>query len=923
MMFHRMLLPLCLLAAGLLAGEEITDYRGSQSRFRKQEGLFQKLNTAGVSIWQGDLIPVEPGKTYRGTIRFEVENYIPGMLCSVALTGYDHNRQPVTGKFESGAIHQLVTDAGTVRTVERKLEATPAIRFMRMELKLAGNPGSIRIGAHSIEPWEKPPLFRGIYTPKAKAPDRNDALAAVARVTPAEGKIERVNQRPQLMIDGKAVPGKVYKGSRDYGELARHGGNLIFTFVSGTTLFWDKRNWDPGAMRPDGTFDFSRLESELLFIHHAAPDARVLVTVNVDPGEHFFSRHPDSIFRNEAGELGVRQLNQFAGFGVPGPNPARNRHWAISYASADYENYVNDGLRQLAEFLRQSPAGNIVAGFTINGGHDDQFLQWEYGSARGQADYSPAALQEYRNYLKEKYQKIEALREAWDDPSVDFATAPMFRESEWKSRPSWHSAAPGLDRKIADGREFISLSIARLQNSFGRTLKAAFGRPCLVGTYYSSPLWRQTGRQSLSELVKDGNIDMVFQVSSYSALRRIGGLGASGNFTIAAAHLRNTLFLQEMDFRTWRSQITAGWDDHQAAEPADATEFRTQLLRDCGAVLACGGDGFFFFDMFESWYNDPEALTVIEEMYRMADWQNRYRDQVPRSQAAVFLDERATFYTEGRGGEEIQYAWKLSGLTPDLCFLDDLTNPQLPDYQLYIVPSPSTITPEQLAVLKRILETPGKVVLITGNCGTNSIGKLGSSAPALAELGLQVQDHPAPLTDTAVFCENTRIALAKNCQGRLGLVNLFLGNGDEMRVTPVPQWTSVADPEAAGFGVWQTSKLPALAVKRPFGKGTLIYCAQTDGVTPQLLANAADEAGAHRYAEPGNSVTVGCGVASAHRLTREISLRFPAAMEFFDSQSGKKIGEGREIKLDHLKPGASQVILYRIPEKGKAIVNTR
>ena len=782
-----------------LAAADVRDSFGSHSLFDAATGVLEKLNSPGVTIWRSDPVPVEAGRPYRGELEYEVLSCVPGSLCSVSLVSLNEDRRVIGSRQESGVLHQVIFDRGP-RRIERFIPESHGAKFMRFELKLAGNPGKVKIGSMTVEAGGKGPLFQGQYTPKEPAPDREKGLLAMAELPPAEAWIEQQNNRPCLMLDGKPVAGKAYKGSRDYGPFARSGANLMITFNSGTTLFWDKCNWDLATMRTDGSFDFSRLEQELLFIHHTAPEAKVLVTVNCDVGEDFFRKHPDSIFRDEAGRLGVRQLCAFAGFDVPGPNPAKNRHWTVSYSSEEYRKYVCDGLRQLAEFLKNSPAGNIVAGFTLNGGHDDQFLQWEYSGARGQMDYSPAACRAFRSYLREKYRTTEALRAAWLEPTVTLDTAEPFSEKEWQSRSCWNTAVPGLDRKVSDGREFISLSIARLQNAFGRILRETFGRRCVVATYYSTPIWRQVGRQHLSELVKDGNIGVLFQVSGYSALRRIGGMGASANFAIAAAHMRNAVYFQELDHRTWRSQITPGWDEHQAAEAESPTVFRMQMLRDCGAVLAYGGDGFFYFDMFDSWYNDPEALAVVAETYRMADWQNRYRDQVPRSDAAVFLDEKERFYAEQRGGEELYYIWRLSGLTPDVCFLDDLTNPQLPEYKLYLVPSPATLSRGQLKALKRILATPGKVVVLTGNCGTSSLGKTGCSAPALEELGLQVEDHLTSLEDTIAFAAPEQDMLLAGCVGKTGLTDLFLGDGNRMVCTPLRHWTSVTDPAATVLG---------------------------------------------------------------------------------------------------------------------------
>ena len=53
----------------------------------------------------------------------------------------------------------------------------------------------------------------------------------------------------------------------------------------------------------------------------------------------------------------------------------------------------------MVRFLRNSPAGNIVIGFQFCGGHDGQFVQWEYGPFNGHFEYSEATHIALRKYF--------------------------------------------------------------------------------------------------------------------------------------------------------------------------------------------------------------------------------------------------------------------------------------------------------------------------------------------------------------------------------------------------------------------------------------------------------------------------------------------------------------------------------------------
>lgn len=98
---------------------------------------------------------------------------------------------------------------------------------------------------------------------------------------------------------------------------------------------------------------------------------------------------------------------------------------------------------------------------------------------------------------------------------------------------------------------------------------------------------------------------------------------------------------------------------------------------------------------------------------------------------------------------------------------------------------------------------------------------------------------------------------------------------------------------------------------------TLIYSLRIAGVSAQLFNNAARLAGIQPYAEPGNAVYVGHGIAVGHRRTDPIHLNFPLRMNFYDLE-GQFIASGNSFELN-CDPGESQIILFEIANWGMAI----
>ena len=561
------------------------------------------------------------------------------------------------------------------------------------------------------------PLYGGIYDKEDPPPaDRAKALAEMAAIRPPAIAVERRAGRNVLLLDGVPTPVNQYKGFTDYRLMGECGGNSVITFNRGMRLFasatFDKADLDPAT----GAFDFSRIEDTLLRIHAANPKAWVVLSLSLDPDKAFVERHPDSIFTNEKGVRGRSVFGAFGGFDSSPLDPKNKRlGWAYSYTSAEWRRYVEDALVKLCAYLKSTPAANIVIGFRLAGGMDGQFVQWQYGPENGHFDYSEANRRALCEWLRELYGTDAALQAAWGDPSVTLDTACNPTVAEFKSRPVFDDR-PGFGRRLADCRRFVAAGPARTLNGFARTLKRALGRPCLVGSWYTSTLWSQPGRLAIDELVKDGGVDVICTVSGYSHLRALSGPGGSADNSIAGLNLRGLLYVQEMDHRTWRTQHT-GNSPFMAAKavamPADEDEFANQVRRDAASVIAAGGVGFHLFDMFGSWYHGSRVKPALREIYALNSFATAHAGEYPLPRMAIFTDEKARLVREATP-EVVNKAWRTSGLVPAIHYLSDLENPELPHYDLYVAYAPVTLTAAQAQALRRRTDDAGKLLVVVG-----------------------------------------------------------------------------------------------------------------------------------------------------------------------------------------------------------------
>ena len=852
--------------------------------------------------------PVTGGKRYVIKGGYTAESFTMGALISLYAVELDKSGNALAGHDSRSS--QIVYATGFPHDLKLPFAAHKDAVSVRVEIVSAGNPVVFTPHPVHVAAASKAPLYGGIYDKEDPPPvDKVKALQEMAKIPPATAEIVRRGGRNVLVLDGKAAPLNQYKGFTDYRLMGECGGNTVITFNRGTRLFLDATFDEAVRDEITGKFDFSRVEETLLRIHAANPNARVFVNVDLDPDKGFLERNQDAIFVNETGERGRSAFGAFSGYDSTPLDPKNKRvNWAYSYTSESWQKYVDDGLRRLCEFLKSTPAGNIVIGFHLAGGMDGQFVQWEYGPQNGHFDYSEANRKALCSYLKEIYGTDAALQKAWGDSSVTLDTARNPSVAEFKSRQAFDDR-PGFGRRLADCRRFVSVGPARALNRFARTLKSAFGRKCVVETWYTSTLWSQAGRLALDELVKDGGVDVICTVSGYGHLRALDGPGCSADNSIAALSLRGLLYVQEMDHRTWRTQHTGGWMSESTAIPKDENEFAHQIRRDAGSVIAAGGAGFHFFDMFGSWYHGSKVKPVISEVNAMNRFAAENAGRYPLPRVAIFTDEKARLLRENTY-DCVNVLWRTSGLMPAIHYLADVENPSLPDYDLMVVWSPITITASQVEAFRRKASRKGKLLAIIGEAGCGS-RDFTNTADVLAKFGLKARHTFASNCETVVrVSDGTEDWILNGWRGMSDACGMSIRKGKLVRRYQIG-FATVDDPDAKTLGVWER-RGGAAFVRKPLGSGKLVYMAREGGLSPTLLNALARNVGIVPFAEPGNATYVGNGVAVVHRLAGPAHVDFGRPVMLVDPVSGKASGPVRHWRPS-LNVGENAAVAYRYP----------
>jgi beta-galactosidase len=152
-------------------------------------------------------------------------------------------------------------------------------------------------------------------------------------------------------------------------------------------------------------------------------------------------------------------------------------------------------------------------------------------------------------------------------------------------------------------------------------------------------------------------------------------------------------------------------------------------------VIAVGGQGFYFFDMFGSWFHEPEAKATIRKAFSMNAHASKHAGAYEKPSVAIVFDEKTRLLSERTAYDTPNAIWRTSGVIPAMHLLSDLKG-DFPSYKLCILWNPVSITMDEAAKLKK-LAANGTTLVVAGDTGTCS-RDFSSPEAALAALGPNV-----------------------------------------------------------------------------------------------------------------------------------------------------------------------------------------
>jgi hypothetical protein len=701
----------------------------------------------------------------------------------------------------------------------------------------------------------------------------NDRVGAVR---PPVVELRQLGGDPAIYVSGRPIPGYLFVSHGDlhldyHREIAQAGIHLYGDWL-GTSRFSDM-----GHVEPD-RYDYAEFDHYFAAILDVDPQAYFIPHIGVAGPLWWQKAHPEEMCQFENGTKGP-----------------------TSFASERWRREMGEDLRRLIAYLRKAPYADRILGYMFYSGYTAEWQMWGAWQA-SRCDYSEPALRAFRAFLTRRYATDERLRAAWGDPTVTLASAAM--PDGAKRRPGGPQVLrdPKTERQAIDFYEFISNMDADALLHFARIVREATEGQSLVGTYYAYLTAHGINQQDSGHLAAKrvfDSPDIDFLMSPPNYWYRKPGEACTFMSATDSFRLRGKLWLDESDHRTHLTHPGAGYGRASTLDETLGVFWRevAEVLTKRAAVS--------WFDMRGGWFSDPQILAAMRRGHEIA------RDSLARRkpfspQIGVFVDPQSFYWmrpTMANASLALHQVVTMpqSGAPWDFCLLDDIADPRLPDYKLYVFLNAFFIDPARREAIQAKLKRNGATALFyyaPGYFGPE--GAAPEQMRALTGITIVKDDRegkPQLLVDAA-----DPLAQGLPADKPLGA----------QRVTVSPIFYA-DDPEARIAGRMVDGKQPGLVVKRMDG-WTSVYSGAMQ--LPQaLMRNIARAAGVHVWIETDDALYTDGQYLGLHAATDgPKTLTLPGRFEVVDAISGKPVpSDGQTVTLPMKK--AQTVLLRLVPAR--------
>ncbi|MBP5300273.1 MAG: beta-galactosidase [Victivallales bacterium] len=595
-------------------------------------------------------------------------------------------------------------------------------------------------------------------------------------------------------------------------------------------------------------YDYSELDRLMAQHCLANPSAYFILYMDFDGDDHpwWCRQHPEELCRPEDGGDTV---GAYGGGLTLRP----------SISSQVWQETFEEVLRRLIRHVKDSPYASRIAGFQTAAGISFEWMH--YGSQNRQfVDYAPCAQEDFRNFLRERYQTDEALQNTWHDGQVTLETAAVPSTARRSTPANGLYFDVNTERDVIDYNDYQHYVMSHCITRFGKAIKEETDGRSLNGAFFGYTvvssdmifMGQAMGHNDSRHVLDSPYVDYLIAPVAYN--QRRPGAFTESMLCPWSCNANGKIFFNHIDFRHHHAPES----DFYRTDGIDET--RSVLLRELARNLA-QGNPFQFYDFSHGWtFGDKRICQIVKEMqdlYRQYRW--TVKDFDKKNYLLVVIDEKLMGRFDPFNppfGRELVYnqmTYLDAAGIPYRCvlFSDLMKYPELQEYSAFLFLNQFRLDDETTAFLQEKILTGDRFAAFVGPVGiltpdgisTQNAERLFGRAFAVSP-----EERDAHCTATALWPELDGQTWGAKARDKYPFIMLPEAAAPEETVG------TMAGDQAPG----------ALYLERP---GCRIYWSAVASTTPEMLRALACRAGVPVVADTNDALYIGCGFIGVHAHT--------------------------------------------------------
>lgn len=534
-------------------------------------------------------------------------------------------------------------------------------------------------------------------------------------------EIKEVNGSPTLVVNGELTPFYAYSRpdsnsrTRDYEPAMKNSGIELYVVRQGCL---GKPDYDY-CWSADGVVDYEAFDKPIYETLSNNNDAYLIVQVGMYAPDWWIEENPDErvVVSNKDGTFSTY-----------------NEGGSVSACSDKFTKESGEVLRLLMEHMKTQSYYSRIVGINLCSEKSFENMYWGSKTTDYAPDFSKPAVKKFREWLKEKYGTVSALREAWNDHTVTFENAqpPTFAEcSQFDGTGGFVNVE--TQKRVLDHNLFLNDIVTERLLYWGDIINQVHSNNIVLGCFngylFSAGSYMDIGAQHTSfyKLLESDTFSFFVSPANYS--ERLLGTADTYMGCQDTVQAYDKLVVIEEDHRTCLVMHYSGtsWDaktDEGVGGTHTMQETLLQMKKNVANAMV-SGNGIWFFDMHGGWFDDEQFYSlsrVCADEYLVSQYKQKTLDS---SDIAYFIDDEYLPYflsksdSEGYPSNFITYSgFRLQrkqlnriGQSYDVYLMSSLAAGKVKGHKINIIFCSYQMTEQERMGIRNYLQKDGQIVM--------------------------------------------------------------------------------------------------------------------------------------------------------------------------------------------------------------------